>query len=392
VRLPVYLDYAASTPVDPEVAAVMRDCLESPGAQANPSASGHAPGRAAQAWAERARAEVAGLLGAQPGELVFTSGATEANNLAIIGAARFRAARGRHLVTSLTEHASVREPFRYLERSGFRVTWLRPDPSGLIDPAALDRALEPDTMLVSIMHVNNETGVIQDIATLGGRCRERGVLFHVDAAQSAGRLPLDLARLPVDLLTLSAHKMYGPKGAGALYLAAATVPWLEPSMLGGGQERGLRPGTVATHQVAGLGAACRVAGGRMALDAARLRALRETLRNELQAMPGVLLNGHPEHCADHILSVSIEGVCGESLLFGLAELALSAGAACSSETGEASPVLRSLGRGRLLAESSLRFSFGRQTTPEEVALAAAAVRRVVAQLRALRPRAAAAAR
>lgn len=388
MRLPVYLDYAASTPVDPEVAAAMQECLGDPAAFANPSASGHAPGRAAQARVEQARAEVAALIGARPGEVTWTSGATEANNLAIMGAAQFRAARGRHLVTSLTEHASVREPFRQLERSGFRVTWLRPGAGGLLDPADLAAALRPDTQLVSIMHVNNETGVIQDIAALGALCRAHGALFHVDAAQSAGRLPLDLARLPVDLLTLSAHKIHGPKGVGALYLDAATVPWLAPLMYGGGQERGLRPGTVATHQVAGMGVACRLAAARMAADAAWLRALRDALWDGLRGIPGVLLNGDAGRRADHILSVSVEGVCGESLLFALEELALSAGAACSSDTGEPSHVLRSLGRSRLLAESSLRFSVGRQTTLEEIALAVAAVGRAVADLRRMRPPAA----
>jgi cysteine desulfurase len=283
----------------------------------------------------------------------------------------------------------VREPFRQLEREGFRVSWLKPGPGGLVDPADLAQALRPDTQLVSLMHVNNETGVIQDIAALGALCREHGALFHVDAAQSAGRLALDLARLPVDLLTLSAHKIYGPKGVGALYLHAATVPWLAPLMHGGGQERGLRPGTVATHQVAGMGVACRLAAARMAEDAARLRALRDALWDGLREIPDVLLNGDPERRASHILNVSVAGVCGESLLFALAgELALSAGAACSSDTGEPSPVLRSLGRSRQLAESSLRFSLGRQTTTADIALAVGAVGRAVAALRRMRPLAA----
>lgn len=390
--LPVYLDYAASTPVDPEVAAAMQECLAAPALQANPSAAGHAPGRAAQARVEQARAEVAALVGARPDEITWTSGATEANNLAILGVARFRAARGRHLVSALTEHASVREPFRQLEREGFAVTWLRPGPGGVVEPADLAAALRPDTQLVSLMQVNNETGVIQDIAALGALCRARGALFHVDAAQSAGRLPLDLARLPVDLLTLSAHKIHGPKGVGALYLDAATVPWLAPLMLGGGQERGLRPGTVATHQVAGMGVACRLAAQRMAADAPRLRALRDRLWEGLGAIPGVLLNGDPARRADHILSVSVEGVCGESLLFALdGALALSAGAACASDAAEPSPVLRSLGRSRLLAESSLRFSLGRQTTGPEVDLAVATVRQAIADLRRMRPLAAGAA-
>ena len=388
MRLPVYLDHAAATPVDAEVAAAMHECLCSPALSANPSAAGHAPGQAAQARVEQARGEVAVLIGARPDEILWTSGATEANNLAILGTARFRAPRGRHLVTALTEHASVREPFRQLEREGFRVSWLKPGPGGLVEPADLARVLLPDTQLVSLMHVNNETGVIQDIAALGALCRERGALFHVDAAQSAGRLAVDLARLPVDLLTLSAHKIYGPKGVGALYLNAATLPWLEPLMHGGRQERGLRPGTVATHQVAGMGVACRLAAARMAEDAVRLRALRDALWDGLREIPGVLLNGDPERRAHHILSVSVEGVCGESLLFALAgDLALSAGAACSSDTGEPSQVLRSLGRSRLLAESSLRFSVGRHSTAAEIALAVAAAGRAVADLRRMRPRA-----
>lgn len=393
MRLPVYLDYAASTPLDPEVAAAMHECLVSPAFAANPSAIGHAPGRAAQARVEQARGEVAALIGARADEIIWTSGATEANNLAILGTARFRATRGRHLVSALTEHASVREPMRQLEREGFRVSWLKPGPGGVLDPAELAAVLRPDTQLVSLMHVNNETGVIQDIGALGALCREHGALLHVDAAQSAGRQPLDLARLPVDLLTLSAHKLYGPKGVGALYLDAGSVPWLEPLMVGGGQERGLRPGTVATHQVAGMGMACRLAAVRMAEDSIHLRALRDALWDGLRQMPGILLNGDPARRADHILSVSLEGVCGESLLFALAgELALSAGAACSSDTGEPSHVLRSLGRSRLLAESSLRFSVGRQTTLAEVERAVAAVRRVVADLRRMRPLAAGAAR
>jgi len=384
VELPVYLDYAASTPVDEEVAAAMSACLCSPAGMASASAS-HARGREASALLEQARASVAALINAAPAEIIFSSGATESNNLAVIGAARYFAGRGRHLVTALSEHSSVLEAFRYLERNGFRVSWLQPDRSGRISADAVAAALGSDTTLLSLMHVNNETGVIQDLAAIGAVCRERGVLLHSDAAQSAGKLPLDVRTLPVDMLSLSAHKMGGPKGAGALYLNQARVRRVEPLLYGGGQERGLRSGTPALHQAVGLATACRLATVRMAADEQHLLGLREALWAELAGLQGVLRNGDPAHCAAHILNVSFTGVNGESLLYALPELALGAGAACSSGSGQPSHVLRSLGRAPRLAESSLRFSFGRQTTRAEISFAAERVCTAVAALRRIAP-------
>ncbi|MEO8444818.1 MAG: aminotransferase class V-fold PLP-dependent enzyme, partial [Gammaproteobacteria bacterium] len=274
---PIYLDYAASTPVAPEVVAAMSAALAAPDLVANPAAGTHAAGRHAAAQVEEARAQVAGLINADPGELVFTSGATEADNLAIIGTARFREARGRHLVTALTEHAAVIESCRHLASRGWRVTWLRPDASGRIAPETLAAALQPDTVLVSLMHVNNETGVVQDVAGYGRVCRQHDVLLHVDAAQGGGRLPLDVRAQQIDLLSLSAHKLYGPKGVGALFIDRERVRRVEPLMYGGGQERGLRPGTLPTHQLVGMGLACRLAGERMAADRAHVTGLRDRL-------------------------------------------------------------------------------------------------------------------
>ena len=292
MQLPVYLDYAASTPVDPAVVELMTHCLRRPELAANPAALGHAAGRAAQALVETARAQVAALINAQPAEIIFTSGATEADNLAVIGAAQFRQSRGRHLVTSLTEHKAVIESCRHLATLGWRITWLKPDADGLIAPAAVEAALEPDTVLVSLMHVNNETGVIQDIAAIGAICRRHDVLLHVDAAQSAGREVIDVRAQQIDLLSLSAHKLYGPKGVGALFIDQERVRRVSPLLFGGGQELSLRPGTVATHQVAGMGEAFRLAAQRLPDEAQHVRALRDRLWAGLQALPGVLLNGH----------------------------------------------------------------------------------------------------
>jgi cysteine desulfurase len=380
----IYLDYAATTPVDPEVADAMVEALRSPALQANP-ASLHEPGRIARELIEAARAEVAALIGAGADEIVFTSGATESNNLAIMGAARFRASRGRHLVTCAAEHPSVIGPFRALERHGFAVTWLVPGPGGLIAPQALAETLRPDTTLVSIMHVNNETGVVQDIAALGALCRERDVLLHVDAAQSAGREPVDVSAQRIDLLSLSAHKMYGPKGVGALYLDRRRIRRVEPLLFGGGQERELRPGTVATHQVIGMGVAARLAARRLGEDPPRLAALRERLWTHLGRVPGVLLNGDERRRACHILNVSVRGVEGESLRYALRGLAVSSGSACASESDEPSPVLRLLGRPDELAQSSIRFSVGRQTREEEIDAAADIFHRAVMHLRRLAP-------
>jgi len=384
----IYLDYAASTPVADEVVAAMTRALREPALAANPAAGTHRPGRQAAAVVEEARASVAALIGAEPGEVIFTSGATEADNLAIIGGARFRQARGRHLVTALTEHKAVVESCRYLAAAGWRVTWLKPGADGLIAPGAVAAALEADTVLVSLMHANNETGVVTDVGAIGGLCRQRGVLLHVDAAQSAGRLPIDVRALQVDLLSLSAHKLYGPKGIGALFIDREHLRRVEPLMYGGGQERGLRPGTLPTHQIVGMGAAFGLAAARLAQDRLHVQRLRDRLWARLEALPGVLRNGHPEQDTGHILNVSVAGVEGESLHAALEELAVASGSACTSLTDEPSYVLRVLGRSPALARSSVRFSFGRPTRDEDVDRAAEVFSQAVAGLRAAAPAAA----
>ena len=385
MQLPVYLDYAASTPVDPAVAELMADCLRRPELAANPAALGHAAGRAAQALVEAARVQVAALINAQPEEIIFTSGATEADNLAVIGAARFRQSRGRHLVTSLTEHKAVIESCRHLATQGWRITWLKPDAEGLIAPAAVEAALEPDTVLVSLVHVNNETGVVQEIAAIAAICRRHDVLLHVDAAQSAGREEIDVRASQIDLLSLSAHKIYGPKGVGALFIDQERVRRVSPLLFGGGQERGMRPGTIATHQVAGMGEALRLAAQRLPDEARHATALRDRLWSGLQQLPGILLNGHAERRSGHILNVSIAGVEGESLFYGLADLCVASGSACTSLSNEASHVLRALGRPAALAQSSIRFSLGRQSTAAEVDFAVECVLRAVRHLRSFSP-------
>ncbi len=381
----LYFDYAATTPVDAAVTEAMATVLRDPALQANPSSS-HGPGLAARACVDAARADIAALIGADPTEIVLTSGATEANNLAVLGAARWCALRGRHLVTSVMEHASVTAPFRQLEREGYRVTWLQPDADGRITADALAAALQSDTTLVSLQHVNNETGVRHDIASFGAICRARNVLLHVDAVQAAGRELIDVRRQSVDLLSLSAHKMYGPKGAGALFLDARRVPRVQPVLHGGGQERGLRPGTVATHQAHGMGIAARMALTAITDEPARIAALRERLWQAIGTVPGVLLNGHRSERACHILNVSVTGVDGESLQFALRGLAVSSGAACDAVSDEPSAVLRSLGRAPDLARSSVRFSLGRSTTAADVDAAAACFTDAVAHLRRIAPR------
>ncbi len=380
----IYLDYAAATPVDPEVVAAMAAALGDPGLQANP-ASAHAPGQAARARVGQARGEVAALIGATAAEITWTSGATESNNLAIIGAARLRAGRGRHLVTAGSEHVSVLAACRELQRQGFAVTRLATDPQGIVSPAAIAAAIRPDTTLVSLMQVNNETGVVQDIAATGALCRERGVLLHVDAAQAAGREAIDVHAQAVDLLSLSAHKMYGPKGVGALFISRETARRVEPLLFGGGQERGLRPGTLATHQVIGMGVAARLAAARRAEECARLTVLRERLWAGIGSLPGVLLNGHRQQRACHIVNVSVAGVEGESLLWALRELAVSSGSACASDSDEPSAVLRLLGRPPGLAQASIRFSLGRPTSAADVAHAATVFTAAVTRLRRLAP-------
>jgi cysteine desulfurase len=381
----IYLDYAASTPVDPAVAAAMAGALADPALAANASAVGHSAGRRVAALVEAARADVAALIGAEPREIVFTSGATEADNLAVLGAARFRRGRGRHIVTSLAEHRAVIEAARALEREGWRVTWLQPDPAGGIAPEAVAAALQPDTTLVSLMHANNETGAVTDVAAIGALCRARDVLFHVDAAQSAARLPIDVRTQAIDLLSLSAHKLYGPKGIGALFIAGGHPGRVEPLFFGGGQERGLRPGTLPTHQVIGFGLACRLARERGGADRVRELALRERLATACRGEPGVLLNADVPGTAGHILSVSVAGVEGESLFAALEPLAVASGSACASPTGEPSYVLRVLGRTAAEAQASVRFSLGRGTVEGDVDAAAGAFLAAVRRLRAESP-------
>lgn len=381
----VYLDYAATTPVDPRVATLMCECLQSQDLCGNPSSTGHAFGRRARALVEAARRQVAALVNARPETIVWTSGATESNNLALLGAARFNASRGKHIVSARTEHKAVLDPLKRLEREGFAVTYLTPDRSGIVQPQQVIEALRPDTLLVSLMHVNNETGVVQDVGAVGAACRERGILFHVDAAQSAGKLPIDVEALCIDLMSLTAHKLYGPKGVGALYLRRRPPLGLTPLIEGGGQEGGLRSGTLATHQIAGMGLAFELAAREGAADSVRVTALRERLWQGISSIGGVRLNGHPQQRIAGVLNVAFADVEGESLQFSLRDLAVSAGAACSSESEEPSYVLRALGLGDVEARSSLRFSLGRFSTEADVDFAIECVRREVPRLRGLAP-------
>ncbi len=386
MALPIYLDYAATTPVDPEVAALLSRHLTKDGVYGNPSSSTHYFGRMAARAVETARAQVATLLGAEPHEIVWTSGATEANNLALFGVMRAHARQRRHLITSNTEHKAVLDVCRRLEREGCAVTRLDPEPDGLIPPEQIAAALRPDTGLVSLMQVNNETGVIQDLAAIGDLTRERGVLLHVDAAQSAGKLPINLRTLPVDLLSLSAHKLYGPKGIGALYVRQHPVRVrLEPLLHGGGQERGLRAGTLPTHQIVAMGEACRIAGATMASEQPRIRNQRDRLWQAWSALEDVVLNGHPERCVAGILNVSFNGIAVEALLAALPDLAVATGSACASASNEPSHVLRAMGRDGFEARGAVRFSLGRYTTDAEIDHTARAVAAAVGRLRELSP-------
>jgi cysteine desulfurase len=379
------MDNAATTPVDPRVAAVMAECLTADGCFANPSSTSHAPGNAARARVEKARAQVAALVGCEPTAIVWTSGATESNNLALLGVARAQHDRGRHLVTARTEHKSVLDPCRQLEKEGFEVTYLKPGADGIVQPAAVAAAIRKDTLLVSLMHANNEIGVIQDIAAVGKLCRERGVLLHVDAAQSAGKVRVDVNEQCFDLLSLTAHKAYGPKGIGALYVRRQPRPLMLPLIFGGGQEWGLRSGTLPTHQIVGMGMAYEIAAREWPAESKRLAALRRRLWAGLESLGDVYLNGHPEQRVAGLLNVSFTGVEGESLLYALPHLAVSTGSACTSASHEASYVLRALGRSDQLAQSSLRFSLGRFSTQAEVDYAIGAVTEAVRRLRRLAP-------
>ena len=380
---PIYLDYAATTPVDPRVVRAMLPYL---GEQfGNPASRSHAFGWAAEEAVEIAREQVAALIGANSREIVWTSGATESNNLAIKGAAKFHQDRGRHIVTVRTEHKAVLDACRELEREGFDVTYLDVGPDGLLQPDLFAAALRPDTILASVMFVNNEIGVIQDVATLGTICRTRGVLFHVDAAQATGKVDIDLTDLPIDLMSLSAHKTYGPKGIGALYVRRKPRVRIAAQMHGGGHENGLRSGTLPTHQIVGMGEAYRLAREGMHADSAHVRVLRDRLLSRLQTIPQIRVNGHMEQRVPHNLNVSFEFVEGESLLMGIKDVAVSSGSACTSASLEPSYVLRALGLSDEVAHSSIRFSIGRFTTAEEIDAAAERVATAVARLRELSP-------
>ncbi|MEX2122345.1 MAG: aminotransferase class V-fold PLP-dependent enzyme [Woeseia sp.] len=381
---PVYLDYAATTPTDPAVAEAICRSMSETGSFANP-ASNHFAGRASHELVERARRQLADLLRTDPRTLIFTSGATESDNLAIAGAAHFRAHRGRHLITMPTEHKAVTDTFAALERQGYEVTWLSPDRDGLLAVGDLEAAIREDTQLVSVMHVNNETGVIQDIHEIGECCRRRGVLFHCDAAQSAGKLPVDLSVLPVDLLSLTAHKFCGPKGIGALYLADRADCHLQPLMHGGGQERRLRPGTLAVHQIVGFGVAAAIASARHAEDFVRLKTLNERLWRGLREIPGILRNGSTTKSFPGILNVSIEDIEGESLMLALEPVCVASGSACNAQSGESSYVLRALGLDDRLAQSAIRFSFGRFTRESDIDTAIERYSAAVHHLRAIVP-------
>jgi len=383
VAAPVYLDYAATTPVDPRVASKMMPYLTE--IFGNPASRSHAYGWAADEAVALARQQVASLIQADPREIVWTSGATESNNLAIKGTAHFYRDKGKHLVTVATEHKAVLDSMRELEREGFDVTVLPVLPSGLLDHAVFEAALRTDTVLASVMMVNNETGVIQDVAALGAICRTKGVLFHVDAAQAAGKVAIDLTQMPVDLMSLSAHKIYGPKGIGALYVRRKPRVRIEAQMHGGGHERGMRSGTLPTHQIVGMGEAFWLARELMAADNARIKALRDRLWNGFKQMDAVALNGDEDHRAVQYLNVSFNYVEGESLLMGIKGVAVSSGSACTSASLEPSYVLRALGRSDELAHSSVRFSMGRFTTEQDIDFTIAQVTQVVTKLRAMSP-------
>jgi cysteine desulfurase len=380
---PVYLDYAATTPVDPRVARKMIPYLTE--MFGNPASRSHAYGWAADEAVELAREQVCALINADPRELAWTSGATESNNLAIKGAAQFHKARGRHLITLATEHKAVLDSMRELEREGFEVTVLPVQESGLLDLALFEAALRPDTVLASVMMVNNETGVLQDVAAIGALCRAKGVLFHVDAAQAAGKVAIDLAQLPIDLMSLSAHKIYGPKGVGALYVRRKPRVRINAQMHGGGHERGMRSGTLPTHQIVGMGEAFWLAREQMASDNARISMLRDRLWAGFKKMDAVVLNGDEQRRAVHYLNASFNYVEGESLLMGIKDVAVSSGSACTSASLEPSYVLRAMGRSDELAHSSVRFSLGRFTTIEDIDFTIDQVSQVVTRLRAMSP-------
>jgi len=383
MKLPIYLDYSATTPVDPRVLDKMLPFLR--GSFGNPASRSHSFGWEAEAAVEQARGEVAALVNADPREVIWTSGATESINLALKGAAHFYRDKGRHLVTVKTEHKATLDTMRELEREGFEVTYLEVQPDGLLDLEAFAASLRPDTLLASVMLVNNEIGVIQDIAEIGRLCRARGVLLHVDAAQASGKVAIDLAALPVDLMSFSAHKTYGPKGVGALYVRRKPRVRLEAQMHGGGHERGLRSGTLPAHQIVGMGEAFRIARAEMGAESERIRGLRDRLWAGLGRIEEVYLNGHAERRVAHNLNVSFNFVEGESLIMAIKDIAVSSGSACTSASLEPSYVLRALGRSDELAHSSIRFTVGRFTTAEEIDFAVRLLAEKVAKLRSMSP-------
>lgn len=382
---PLYFDYAATTPLDPLVIERMVSCLKEQ--FGNPASRSHAYGWAAEALVEEARQQVANLIHADPRELVWTSGATESNNLALKGAAYFYQRKGKHIITSKIEHKSVLDTCRQLEREGYTITYLAPEKTGIVSLKSVQEAVREDTILISMMHANNEIGVLQEIEAIGDYARKKGILFHVDAAQTAGKLPLDMEGVHqcIDLLSLSGHKMYGPKGIGVLYVRRKPRVRLTPQMHGGGHERGFRSGTLATHQIVGMGEACRIAKTVLLDEAKRVASLRARLWEGLKDMEEIYLNGSPEKRLPGILNVSINYVEGESLIMGLKDLALSSGSACTSASLEPSYVLRALGRNDELAHSSLRFSIGRFTKAEEIDFAIVAVKKIVKRLRDMSP-------
>jgi cysteine desulfurase len=382
-HFPIYMDYGATTPVDPRVVDAMIPWLREH--FGNPASRSHAWGWEAEEAVEKARAQVAELIGADPREIVWTSGATESNNLAIKGAAQFYKGKGKHLITVKTEHKAVLDTMRELERQGFEVTYLDVQEDGLLDLDRFKDALRPDTILASVMFVNNEIGVIQDITAIGTLCRERGIIFHVDAAQATGKVAIDLASLPVDLMSLASHKTYGPKGIGALYVRRKPRVRLEAQMHGGGHERGMRSGTLPTHQIVGMGEAFRIAREEMGTELERIRMLQQRLLNGIQDIDQVFINGHLEKRVPHNINASFNFVEGESLIMGVKGIAVSSGSACTSASLEPSYVLRALGRSDELAHSSLRMTIGRFTTEEEIDYAVATLKDRVAKLRELSP-------
>ncbi|MEJ5128042.1 IscS subfamily cysteine desulfurase [Comamonas sp. MYb21] len=382
-HFPIYLDYGATTPVDPRVVEAMIPWLSEN--YGNPASRSHAWGWTAEEAVEKARAQVAALINADSREIVWTSGATESDNLALKGAAQFYKGKGKHLITVKTEHKAVLDTMRALEREGFEVTYLDVKEDGLLDLDVFKAAIRPDTILVSVMFVNNETGVIQDIDTIGNICREKGIIFHVDAAQATGKVEIDVTALKVDLMSLASHKTYGPKGIGALYVRRKPRVRIEAQMHGGGHERGMRSGTLATHQIVGMGEAFRIAKEDMAKDYAHAKALQQRMLDGLMDIEQVFVNGDLNHRVPHNLNISFNFVEGESLIMGIKGLAVSSGSACTSASLEPSYVLRALGRSDELAHSSLRMTFGRFTTNEDIDYAVASIRENVTKLRELSP-------